>query len=183
VRDDGSVAVPIVLHSSWVDSCEIDGVRLTDGAGNVALYGTTYGGPDLGLTVTRVPDEKAPVVLSARLAKTTWTQQETEDAWGLGFEVTTEVDAFAPVSASSATLYDSDGVSHGGRSGGEHDDGTGVFDLAVSTGRLAPGEYTIGFSLTDEAGNTSHWGYPGGAGSPIPGGPLRLTVVADGNDG
>jgi len=50
--------------------------------------------------------------------------------------------------------------------------------LAVSTGRLDPGQYTIGFSLDDEAGNDSMWGYPNNAGNPIPGGPLILTVVA-----
>ncbi|MCZ7440376.1 hypothetical protein O7598_28555 [Micromonospora sp. WMMC241] len=178
VRDDGSVSVEIVVPWSWASSCEINGVKLTDGAGNVALYGTTYGAPDLGLTITRVPDEKAPVVLSATLPKATWTSQETEDAWGLGFDVTVEVDDFAPINGTSATIYDSEGVSQGGMYGGEHDDGTGVFHLAVSTGRLAPGRYTIGFSLTDEAGNTSHWGYPN-AGNPIPNGPLVLTVVAD----
>jgi hypothetical protein len=179
VGDDGSVSVEIVMQSSWTSSCKIDGVKLTDGAGNIAFYGTAYGAPDLGLTVTRVPDEKAPVVLSAKVSKATWTQQETEDAWGLGFDVTVEVDEFAPVSGSSATLYDSAGVSQGGMYGGEHDDGTGVFHLAVSTGRLEPGQYTIGFSLSDEAGNTSAWGYPNNAGNPIPGGPLVLTVVAD----
>jgi hypothetical protein len=176
VGADGSVTVEIVVSSSWTRSCDIDGIKLTDGAGNVAFYGTTYGAPGLGLTITQVPDEKAPVVLSATLPKATWTQQETEDAWGLGFHVTVEVDEFAPISAYSATLYDSEGVSQGGMSGGQHDDGTGVFHLAVSTGRLAPGRYTIGFSLTDEAENSSRWGYPN-AGKPIPNGPLVLTVV------
>ncbi|RKN48303.1 hypothetical protein D7223_09805 [Micromonospora endolithica] len=179
VGDDGTVSVEIRVPSGWASSCKIDGVKLTDGAGNVAFYGTAYGAPDLGLTITQAPDEKAPVVLSATLPKATWTQQETEDAWGLGFDVTVEVDDFAPVSGFSATIYDSTGVSRGGMYGGEHDDGTGLFHLAVSTGRLEPGRYTIGFSLTDQAGNTSMWGYPNGAGNPIPNGPLVLTVVAD----
>ncbi|MET8906256.1 hypothetical protein [Micromonospora sp. NPDC004551] len=179
VKDDGSVSVEIVMPSGWASSCKIDGVKLTDGAGNVAFYGTAYGAPDLGLTITQVPDEKAPVVLTAKLPKATWTQQETEDAWGLGFDVTVEIDEFAPVSGFSATIYDSTGASQGGMYGGESDDGTGVFHLAVSTGRLAPGQYTIGFSLTDQAGNTSSWGYPNNAGNPIPNGPLVLTVVAD----
>lgn len=179
VRDDGTVSVEIRMQSSWVSECAIDGIKLTDAAGNVAFYGTTYGAPDLGLAVTRVPDDKAPVVLSATLPKATWTQQETQDAWGLGFDVTIEVDEFAPISGYSATLYDSAGISQGGMHGGKHDDGTGVLRLAVSTGRLAPGQYTIGFSLTDEAENTSAWGYPNNAGNPIPNGPLVLTVVAD----
>lgn len=179
VDDDGSVSVEIRMSSGWSSSCKIDGIKLTDGAGNIAFYGTAYGAPDLGLTITRVPDEKAPVVLSANLPKTTWTPQETEDAWGLGFDVTVEVDEFAPISQFSATVYDSSGVSQGGMHGGEHDDGTGVFRLAVSTGRLAPGQYTIGFALTDEAGNTSMWGYPNNGGNPIPSGPLVLTVTAD----
>ena len=178
VGDDGTVSVEILMRSGWSSSCKIDGVELTDGAGNVAFYGTAYGAPDIGLTITQVPDHKAPVVLSATLPKATWTQQETEDAWGLGFDVTVEVDEFAPISQFSATIYDSTGASQGGMSGGEHDDGTGVFHLAVSTGRLAPGQYTIGFSLTDQAGNTSMWAYPN-AGNPIPNGPLVLTVVAD----
>ncbi|MET7947931.1 hypothetical protein [Micromonospora sp. NPDC005324] len=178
VGDDGSVSVEIVMQSSWTSSCKIDGVKLTDGAGNVAFYGTVYGAPDLGLTISRVPDEKAPVVLSAKVSKATWTQQETEDAWGLGFDVTVEVDEFAAISGFSATIYDSDGVSQGGMYGGQHDDGTGVLHLAVSTGRMNPGQYTIGFSLSDEAGNNSSWGYPNG-GNPVPGGPLVLTVVAD----
>lgn len=179
VRADGSVAVEIVVQSSWVSSCKIDGVKLTDGAGNVAFYGTEYNAPGIDLTITRVPDEKAPVVLSAKLSKTTWTSQETEDAWGLGFDVTVEVDEFAEISGYSATLYDSAGVSQGGMSGGMHDDGTGVLRLAVSTGRLQPGTYTIGFSLTDEGQNTSNWSYPNNSGHPIPTGPLVLTVVAD----
>ncbi|WP_305789604.1 hypothetical protein [Symbioplanes lichenis] len=176
---DGSVSVEIVVPAARPSTCEISGIELTDGAGNVAFYGTTYGAPGLGLTVTQVPDEKAPVVRSATLTKATWTQQETEDAWGLGFDVTVEVDDFAPISGFSATLYDSEGISQGGMSGGEHDDGSGIFHLAVSTGRLEPGQYTIGFDLSDAAGNQSWWGYPNNAGNPIPGGPLVLTVVAD----
>ncbi|GAA3347869.1 hypothetical protein GCM10020358_64270 [Amorphoplanes nipponensis] len=179
VGDDGTVSVEIVMGSGWASRCDIDGVKLTDGAGNVAFYGTAYGAPAVGLTITQVPDDKAPVVLSAKLPKATWTPQETEDAWGLGFDVTVEVDDLAPISQFSATIYDSTGASQGGMYGGQHDDGTGIFHFAVSTGRLAPGQYTIGFSLTDEAGNTSSWGYPGDTGNPIPGGPLILTVTAD----
>jgi hypothetical protein len=77
VGADGSVSVEILVPSGWSTSCKIDGVKLTDGAGNVAFYGTAYGAPDLGLTITQVPDDKAPVVLSASLPKATWTQQET----------------------------------------------------------------------------------------------------------
>ncbi|MCG5467416.1 hypothetical protein LADH09A_001078 [Micromonospora sp. LAH09] len=179
VGDDGTVSVEIVVSSGWARSCTIGGVKLTDGAGNVAFYGTAYGAPDLGITITQVPDEKAPVVLSATLPKATWTQQETEDAWGLGFDVTFEVDEFAPIAGFSATIYDSTGAPKGGMYGGKHDDGSGVLHLAVSTDRLEPGQYTIGFSLNDEAGNTSMWNYPNDAGNPIPNGPLVLTVVAD----
>lgn len=60
---------------------------------------------------------KAPVVLSARWPKATWTSQETADAWGLGFDVTIEVDEFAPISSTSATIYDSTGASRGGMYG------------------------------------------------------------------
>ncbi|MBW4704241.1 MULTISPECIES: hypothetical protein [unclassified Micromonospora] len=179
VGENGVVSVEIRVPAGWASSCRIDGIKLTDGAGNVAFYGTTYAAPELDLTVTRVPDEKAPVVLSAKLPKATWTSQETADAWGLGFDVTIEVDEFAPISSTSATIYDSTGASRGGMYGGQHDDGTGLLHLAVSTGRLEPGRYTIGFTLDDQAGNSSSWGYPNNAGTPLPGGPLTLTVVAD----
>ena len=75
VGDDGTVAVEIVMPAEHTSSCEFDGVKLTDGAGNVALYGTEYGAPGLYLVVRQVPDDKAPVALSARLPKATWTQQ------------------------------------------------------------------------------------------------------------
>ncbi|WP_141723064.1 hypothetical protein [Micromonospora matsumotoense] len=68
-----------------------------------------------------MPDEKAPVVFSARLPKATRTSQETADAWGLGFDVTIEVDEFAPISSTSATNYDSTGASRGGMYGSRHD--------------------------------------------------------------
>jgi hypothetical protein len=173
---DGVASVEILVPS-WVSSCKIDGVKLTDGAGNVAFYGTAYGAPDLGLTITRALDEKAPVVRSAKLPKATWTSRETGDA--LGVDVTVEVDGFSPVSQFSTAIYDSTGAERGGSFGGGSEDGAGAIHLDVSTNPLPPGQYTIGFTLTDEAGNTSAWGHPDGTGTSIPGGPLVFTVVSD----
>ncbi|GAA3945538.1 hypothetical protein [Actinoplanes auranticolor] len=178
VRADGTVAIELLVPTGSADTCTIDGVKLTDGAGNVAFYGTAYGNANLSLTVTPLPDEKAPVVLGASLPKATWTSQETEDAWGVNFDVTVEVDDFAPVAQYDATLYDSTGASRGSMYGGVQED-NGTLHLAVSTDRLEPGQYTIGITLIDLARNTSRWGYPGNSSTPLPDGPLTLTVVAD----
>ncbi|MBU2663636.1 hypothetical protein KOI35_08970 [Actinoplanes bogorensis] len=181
VREDGSVAVSIVMPAGYNGSCHIEGVKLTDGAGNVALYGTDYGAPNLNLFIRPVPDNKPPVVLSARLPKSTWTQQETQDGSRIGFDVTVELDEFAEVSGYYATLYDIAGETVGGASGGLHDyEGNGVYHLGVyPTRRLEAGEYTIGFSLSDDAEMSSQWGDRNGGERPIPGGPLVVTVVAD----
>jgi hypothetical protein len=178
VHADGTVAVELFVGTGSAETCPINGVTLTDGAGNIAFYGTAYGNANLGLTVTPVPDEKAPVALGASLPKATWTPQETEDAWGVKFDVTVEVDDFAPVAQFDATIYDSTGAARGNMYGGMQED-NGVLHMSTGIDRLEPGQYTIAFTLTDLAGNTSRWDYPDGNGSQLPGGPLTLTVVAD----
>ena len=55
VNADGSVSVPMLMFQ-LEPSCQITGIAVVDGAGNVALYGSDYGAPDPGLTITNVPD-------------------------------------------------------------------------------------------------------------------------------
>lgn len=52
IGDDGMVDIPVTVYSSS-PSCSVTGLRLTDNAGNTSLYGTDFGAPDLGLTVSR----------------------------------------------------------------------------------------------------------------------------------
>lgn len=176
VNADGTVSVGISMQTFSV-TCTIRGVELIDGAGHVAFYGAAHAAPDLGLTIRRLPDTEPPVVLAASLPKDTWTQSEIDAAWGIGVDVTVDTTSPAPVNGESATLYDSAGVSRGGGSGGVSEPPDGKLSLSVHTSGLEPGDYTVGFSLTDAAGNSSHWGYPN-INHPAPTGPLILHVVA-----
>src|SRR5262249_3916193 len=52
---DGTYSASIDVPFSH-RQCTIGGLAVVDGAGNVAVYGTEYNRPDLGLTGTQVPD-------------------------------------------------------------------------------------------------------------------------------
>ena len=56
---NGTYSVPISMLSI-ATSCTVAGLVVLDGAGNVAVYGTEYGEPDLGIKLTRVPDTTPP---------------------------------------------------------------------------------------------------------------------------
>jgi hypothetical protein len=64
--EDGRIAVPLTVQREESE-CRVEGIRLIDGAGNVALYGRKYGAPDLGLIITQVSSTHPPVVLGATL--------------------------------------------------------------------------------------------------------------------
>jgi hypothetical protein len=175
VAPDGTVSVEVVVPTI-LGRCAIDGIAIEDAAGDLALYGSHFGAPDLGLVVTRVPDTVPPVVLSASLPKATWTQTELQDAWGIGIDVVVDTSSPAPVNGYSTTIYDASGISVGGGYGGIQEGADGHLGLAAHTSRLPVGQYTIGFTLTDAADNSIGYGYPGK--NPAPNGPLILTVVA-----
>lgn len=172
---DGSISVPLLFEEDGA-GCQVDGIAVVDGAGNVALYGPKYDAPDPGLTITREPDTTAPTVTSAGLNFTTIAQDQIGDRF---LEVDATVNApIAPVNRFSSTVFDSTGTPVPGdeESGGvpEGPGGTVVLDVPLSYG-MAPGTYTVGFSITDEDGLTTSYG-PGG--QPVPGGPLTFTVTA-----
>jgi hypothetical protein len=175
VNADGSISIPLFFGESN-PSCQVDGIAIVDGVGNVALYGTEYNAPDPGLTITREPDTVAPTVTSAGLSFTTIAQNQIGDRF---LDVDATVNApIAPVSSFSTTVYDSTGTpvpgdeEFGGVSEGA--DGTVLLGVGLPYG-MAPGTYTVGFSVTDAGGLTTSYG-PGG--QPVPGGPLTFTVTA-----
>ncbi|GAA1608861.1 hypothetical protein GCM10009679_11040 [Saccharothrix algeriensis] len=172
VEADGTVSVELVMPTIF-DKCSIDGIAIDDAAGNLALYGSHYGGPDLGLTVRRVADTTAPVVLSAVLSRTTAPSSE---LYAISATVTVER-SVAPIHQYSFTFYDSRGWSSGGGSGGIHENPDGTVTITAWLYNPPPGVYTGGFTLTDAAGNYAQYGYPNGAGNPVPNGPLVLTVT------
>jgi hypothetical protein len=175
LHPDGTASVPVIMPTR-VSECRITGIELVDDAGNIALYGSLFSAPDPGLVITRIPDPTAPQVLTAALTDTTIA--ESEQPVRIGVNVTVDASSGAPVSAFSVTLYDSQGASVGGASGGIHEEPGGVLHLQVITvSGLAPGVYTAGFTLYGDADNFAQYGYPGGVGLPVPGGPLELTIT------
>lgn len=174
---DGTVTVPIRVlpfWSSWINSCAIHGIALTDGAGDLAVYGQYYQGPPLDLVIRRVPDVTPPVALSATLRHPTVPASQT---YVVALDVVVDTTLVAPVTQYSMTVYDARGWSVGGGSGGISAAPDGSLVLAAWTYSLAPGTYTVGFTLTDAGDLYTQYGYPGGVGQPAPSGPLVLTVT------
>ncbi|MEV7228601.1 hypothetical protein AB0M79_16480 [Polymorphospora sp. NPDC051019] len=175
IRADGTAVVPIEM-GTHASECVITGIVLKDAAGNEAFYGTAYGNADLGLAITRVADPVPPAVLSASLSKTDWTQVELQAGAGIPLTVAVDTTSPAPVTGMSMTIYNAAGASRGGSSRGVQEPADGLIGLTAYPGSLAPGQYTVGFTLTDAAGNRTRVGYPGQTEQP-PGGPLVITVV------
>jgi hypothetical protein len=173
VNPDGTLSVTMNVFQG-TPMCQVGGIAIVDGAGNVALYGPEYNAPDPGLTITRVPDTTAPTATSASLTPTSVPSSQTFDT---SFTLTLQIIApVAPVNQISIAVYDSSGNEVGGQFGGVNDTLTGqlqqFFNLFAS---LPPGTYTVGFTLTDEGGLSTSYGTPGG--QPVPGGPLQFTVT------
>ena len=176
---DGTVSVPVLMFQR-TPSCPIEGIAVVDGAGNVALYGPDYGAPDPGLTITNIPDTVAPVATAASLSPTTISDEQISTGPGIDLivQITSQI---APVDQFSIDVYDVDG-----NSVDEEFGGTGVLGGLNGTMTqslplpffLAPGTYTVGFSITDEGGLTSSYGIRGDVNSqPLPSGPLSFTVT------
>ncbi len=173
LNPDGTYSIPVSMFS-LADSCAVGGIAVVDGAGDVSVYGTEYGEPDLGITLTRVPDTTPPVATGASLSPTTLTENPNTQFVDLTVDV---ADAVAPVTGMGATVFNSSGVIVGGGDGGVTSTLTGpvVFSASLEAG-LPPGTYTVAFQITDAGGLTSSYGYPNT--QPIPGGPLTFTVTA-----
>lgn len=172
-NSDGSYSVDVSMFTI-ATSCMVAGVAVIDGAGDVSVYGTEYGEPDLGIQLTRVPDTTPPVATSASLSPTALPYSPDSGFAGLTINVD---DAIAPVNQVSATIFNSSGTIVGGGFGGVTAVLEGPVSFSVPTpAGLAPGTYTVAFQITDEGGLTSSYGYP--TSPPVPGGPLTFTVTS-----
>jgi hypothetical protein len=169
---DGSFAVSILVNEGET-ACAISAIIIVDGSGNASVYGTDYGAPDPGLTITRVPDTIAPTVSSAVLNPATISGPGNP---GEVFVNAVSVTPIAPVNQFSTTLFGSAGNPLSGNTvgGGVFEGLNGHLQLFVSTSGLAAGTYTVGFTIVDVGGLQNTYG-PGGL--PVPGGPLTLTVT------
>jgi hypothetical protein len=173
VNPDGTLSVPVNVFQG-APKCQVDGIAIVDGAGNVAVYGSEYNAPDPGLTITRVPDTTAPTATSASL---TPASVASSDTFSTPFTLTLQIVApVAPVNQMSIAVYDSSGSQVAGQFGGVNDTFTGQLQEFFNLFEfLSPGTYTVGFTLTDEGGLSTSYGTPGG--QPVPGGPLQFTVT------
>ena len=173
LNSDGTYSVPLYLV---IDNpkCTVTGIAIVDGAGDVALYGSEYGAPDPGVTITQVPDTTPPVVTAASLSSTTLPYSA--DQQGDLLTITVD-DPVAPVVGFTLFLYNSSGQGGGLSYGGVPYTLNGTITLDVPiTGGTAPGTYTVGFELDDAAGLSDFYGTPNGL--PVPGGPLTLTITS-----
>ena len=174
MNDDGTASIPVQVLTI-TSECRITGIALKDAAGHEAFYGTSFRAPDLGLVITRLPDDTPPLVLSATLPKSTWTTTELETAWGIGLDVVVDNSSGAPVTGFSTTVFNALPASVGGAGGGIFEEPDGHLNLSMHTGVLPPGQYTVGFTLTDAGGRFTQLGYPNRP--PGPNGPLIITVI------
>jgi hypothetical protein len=167
------LSVPIDVFQG-APKCQVEGIAIVDGAGNVAVYGPEYNTPDPGVTITRVPNTTAPTATSASLTPTSVPSSQT---FNTPFTLTLQIVApIAPVNQMSIAVYDSSGNQVAGQFGGVNDTLTGQLQEFFNLFEFLPsGTYTVGFTLTDEGGLSTSYGTPGG--QPVPGGPLQFTVT------
>jgi hypothetical protein len=172
---NGEISIPIYTSPTYTTSCTITGILVEDGDGDVAAYGSAYQGPALttALTATQIPDTAAPTVTSASLSQTTVSESNPPNA----LNITVDYTAIAGVAQGSSELYNSAGAGgeagYGGLAGPS---GTGTVQIEIPwNADTAPGTYTVGFTLTDYDNLTSSYGGPGQ--TPIPSGPLTVTVT------
>ncbi|MBT8228215.1 MAG: hypothetical protein KJO75_22340 [Dactylosporangium sp.] len=174
VDPDGMLSIPVVLEQK-VDECTITGLFLRDEAGNVAIYGRESRGPELDIPLTRVPDPTPPQITAAALNRTTVPLAEVPTA-GVTLTVTTDTEG-APLELTFVSLYDTGGALVCGATAARVPDEWGVLTMRVYLrSDIVPGTYTVALHLRDTLDRTSEYGAPGG--SPMPGGPLTLTITA-----
>ncbi|MFD4814897.1 Ig-like domain repeat protein, partial [Streptomyces sp. NPDC058418] len=169
---DGTVSVDYAVPQR-VFTCHITSVIITDNAGNVALYGSEFGAPETGLTITSAPDAVLPEIDQATLSPTTIaaTEHFTDIRLTVNVSGTT-----AGVNGYSLSLIDSSGQRIEAVSGGASLTFSGPLTISFPLpSNVAPGTYTIALRLSDQAAKSSSFGFPNGA--PMPGGPVTLTVT------
>ncbi|MFF2011176.1 hypothetical protein ACFVWY_19180 [Streptomyces sp. NPDC058195] len=169
---DGTVWVEYEVPSA-VFTCRVTGLIITDGAGNVALYGSEHHAPETGLTITSAPNTVLPEIDGATLSHTTIpaTDHSTDLRLTVNVSGTT-----SGVNGYSVYLIDSSERWFPAVTGGTPVTFGGP--LAISfplPSSVAPGTYTIALRLSDRARDSSSFGFPDG--TPMPGGPMTLTVT------
>lgn len=171
-----TVSVPLVVdeRAEFTDAplnCSITGVAIIDGQGDVALYGSEYGAPSPGVTITQVPDTP-PTLASVSLSPASVPESTSVQTVSLNF---TTGNNLAAVNFIDAFLYDSSGNQVGGGSfdGYLPSNTSNGLQIFIPAG-LPPGMYTVGMTLIDYGGLVTTYG-PGG--QAMPGGPVQLTVT------
>jgi len=179
VRPDGRLAVPVRI-SRGDDGCEVSGAVVVDGAGNAALYGPAYGAPAVEAAFTQIPSTEPPTALGATLDPPTLPLAEVYNR-SIALTIQAAV-GVAPIDGVSVQIYNAAGQvvyqSFGGTS--QLPDGTVTHYIYLGGYLQEPGEYRVGFGLTDAARNESYYDMPDYPNSqPIPGGPVILTITEE----
>jgi|GEM_PF-3875587 len=170
---DGTFAVQLRFTQAS-QRCTVTGIAVTDGAGDVSLYGSQYGAPDPGLTITQIPDTTAPVATAAALSLSTIASSQLGNTL-VALTVQT-APSVAPVTGLSVNVYDSTGTLVASGFGGTSQAPDGSVTIFLPLSFFTPaGTYTIGFTLSDAGFLSRSYGDPGA--EPVPGGPLTLTVT------
>lgn len=164
----------VPIRVDWMmEVCQVTGIAVVDGMGDVALYGPDYGAPDPHFMIRQVPNASAPRAASASISPASVPSSQTSF---LQLTMTINLTpGYAPVDGIAVTIYDPQGNSIFGITGGAFDNHGVVTEFLSIDGPLNPGTYTMAFSVTNAAQMTTAYG-PGG--NPVPGGPLNLTVTA-----
>ncbi|MGH3160144.1 MAG: hypothetical protein ACRDNF_26730 [Streptosporangiaceae bacterium] len=164
-----TVTVPLRV-SSGMSLCQVTGIAVVDGAGNVSLYGQEYApAPDPYLLIRQLPDTIPPTATSASLDPASISSTQTP------VTLTIDVDTpIAPVNGLDIYVYNSKGKQVDEEGGGATENDGVVTGQVPLPNSLPPGVYTIGFTITDAGYLSTSYG-PGA--NPMPGGPLLLTVT------
>ena len=166
----GKISVPLMLFQRSY-GCDVTGIKLTDGAGHISVYGADYHADPLSLQVKELPDTVAPIATSAHLSDTTF-----QVGGGRNLLVYADVVSHVGVVGMSATVYDVNGNPVGGGYGGVDDTTDGEVNMLVTGINTLPvGTYTVGFIINDAGYLSTPYGAPN---QPVPAwGTLTFTVT------
>jgi len=176
---DGSYSVAITVKqlNEEETNCTIQGVEITDGAGDISLYGTDFTPGNQTWEVANTPDTTPPAVTAASLNVITMKQSQIPTLGSTVDVLATAKVQMAPLFTYDTYLYDSSGDTVGQTNGSFPSDAGAQLELGVDVPTdLAVGTYTVAFTLTDLGFLTT--GYGGNQGGAVPGGPLTLTITA-----
>jgi hypothetical protein len=156
---DGTVSVPILMYRQSSE-CVLTSLIVTDGAGNVAVYGTDHHAPATGLTIARLPNTTPPTAAGFTLSRQTFTQAEVS-SWSAAFALTATVTApVAPVDGYDLYVILADGSAYP-LSGGGTSAWNGQLQLNASLpSHLTPGTYRLGLRIGDAGGLSSAYNLP-----------------------